>query len=270
MQYPKLRSEDMIANKHHVRTVRKRISGSTRNHFHDFFEIELILGGEGVHSMNGTVYKIQRGSVFLMTPADFHDLRTDTHLDVLTIMFDDGVVRDALIERIMAKSVCLDIDSADVERIDFLADMLMAEEERADAYTIGCIKGLLESILALVLRYDGGAERSGAYDIPDPFDRALRFLYSHFRDNPPLAEAARIVGYSPAYFSKLFSARMGVGYADFLNGLKVNLAKALLTSTDETSAAIAFFCGFGSLSNFYRVFSSVVGVSPQVYRASDK
>ena len=141
----------MIANSYQVKTVRKTLRADTGNHFHDFFEIELILGGEGFHSANGKVYPIRRGSIFLMTPADFHNLCTTTHLDILTVMFKDGTIGDSLIESLMSKSngMCFDISAADVERIDFLADMLMKEEESHDLYSRGCIKNLLECILTI-------------------------------------------------------------------------------------------------------------------------
>ena len=41
-------------------------------HFHDFFEIEFFLSGSASLVLNNRQYKLSRGCMHLLTPADFH------------------------------------------------------------------------------------------------------------------------------------------------------------------------------------------------------
>ena len=43
-------------------------------HWHDYFEMEFFCEGEGTHILNGETLTVRRGSIHLLTPADFHTL----------------------------------------------------------------------------------------------------------------------------------------------------------------------------------------------------
>ena len=43
-------------------------------HWHDYFEMEFFCEGEGTHMLNGKPHAINRGSIYLLTPSDFHTL----------------------------------------------------------------------------------------------------------------------------------------------------------------------------------------------------
>ena len=99
MNYQNLLSEKFVNGKSHVTVTRKILRDATDVHFHNFYEIELILGGTGTLMLNGETYPISRGSVFLMTPADFHQLSQADDLDILTFMFDGMLLSSENAER---------------------------------------------------------------------------------------------------------------------------------------------------------------------------
>lgn len=69
---------------------------------------------------------------------------------------------------------------------------------------------------------------------------------------------------------RLINQRLGHrNFADFVNGFRIEAAKARLSDPAEartTVAAIAFDLGFGSLGPFNRAFKAVVGVTPTDFR----
>jgi AraC-like DNA-binding protein len=56
----------------------------------------------------------------------------------------------------------------------------------------------------------------------------------------------------------------------YLNQLRIEKAKALLTETDLSISTIAFESGYNSVSHFNRVFKSELQVSPQEFRLDQK
>ena len=67
--------------------------------------------------------------------------------------------------------------------------------------------------------------------------------------------------------SRLFRAELGVSPADFVERLRLDLARVRLLETTETVESIAVSCGFGSLRRMDRAFHRVLSTSPTEFRA---
>lgn len=67
--------------------------------------------------------------------------------------------------------------------------------------------------------------------------------------------------------SHIINTETGVSFTDYINGLRAKEAKELLQTTDLKVAAIAFECGFSSLSAFYAIFKKSAGISPAEFRS---
>jgi AraC-like DNA-binding protein len=80
-----------------------------------------------------------------------------------------------------------------------------------------------------------------------------------------LQTLAKEVGINFPRASKAVNIVGNKNFSEWLNELRVNEAKSLLKSDASqkyTLEAIALMCGFGSRSNFHRVFKDVTGYSP--------
>jgi AraC-like DNA-binding protein len=62
----------------------------------------------------------------------------------------------------------------------------------------------------------------------------------------------------------------GQSRLQYINKLRLQHARYLLSETDESVASIAFACGFEDLSNFFRIFRSQEAVSPNQWREKRK
>ncbi|WP_240613438.1 helix-turn-helix transcriptional regulator [Brachybacterium endophyticum] len=73
-------------------------------------------------------------------------------------------------------------------------------------------------------------------------------------------------GYSPFHFSRLFTARYGLGPGRYLTALRIDAAKRMLLGDDAAVIDVATEVGFDSLSSFSRRFRDSVGVPPGALR----
>ena len=71
---------------------------------------------------------------------------------------------------------------------------------------------------------------------------------------------------TPTYFSAFFIREMGMGFHEYVTGLRIERAKELLEQTNEKIGQIAQACGFRSASYFTVVFRKQLGISPNEYR----
>lgn len=90
------------------------------------------------------------------------------------------------------------------------------------------------------------------------------------QDGLSIGALARDLGTQEHRLRRLINARLGHrNFADFVNGYRIEAAKARLADprqADATVASIAFDLGFGSLSPFNRAFRASTGSTPTEWR----
>lgn len=95
----------------------------------------------------------------------------------------------------------------------------------------------------------------------------LAFLARNSAGPIPQKEAARLVGLSPAAFSRFFRRSVGKTFAAYLTDLRLSEACRRLLESEHPVSRIAFDSGFENLSTFNRSFRQARGLSPREFRA---
>ena len=96
-------------------------------------------------------------------------------------------------------------------------------------------------------------------------DKALAFFEQNFSSAISVDEMCHHLGINTAYFSKVFKQQMNISPKLYLNRIRINHAKKLLSETDMPIKAIAIECGF-SENAFIRTFSKLTNRTPLAYR----
>ncbi|WP_313638260.1 helix-turn-helix domain-containing protein, partial [Paenibacillus sp.] len=78
------------------------------------------------------------------------------------------------------------------------------------------------------------------------------------------------LGVSPKYVSRIFKEKTGMNITQYVNMVRVNRAKQLLSETDLAISEIADKVGIYSRTTFLRIFKKTEGVTPQSYRNTDE
>lgn len=82
------------------------------------------------------------------------------------------------------------------------------------------------------------------------------------------ADLAKQVGYTEYYLTRKFKEETGLSVANYAKFAKIERAKVLLKSTDQTVQEIAEQLGFGTRNYFSHVFQEVTGKTPVEFRES--
>ena len=95
------------------------------------------------------------------------------------------------------------------------------------------------------------------------------FLMQHYNRNVMLEEVAEEAHMTPQAFCRYFKKHTRQTFVSFLNEIRVNEAcKKLASGNYENISVVAYNCGFNSLTNFNRVFKTVMKVAPKIYLES--
>lgn len=84
----------------------------------------------------------------------------------------------------------------------------------------------------------------------------------------PLARLAHVAGTSPRHLSRLFNEHAGMGLPDYINRLRVALARELLGQTRLDMERVAERCGFASSRQLRRAWARLHGQAPHHARAA--
>jgi len=246
----------------------------TSVHWHEFYEVHFILAGRGTHLLNETTHQLVPGTLFLLTPADFHALipQPDQPLELFNVIFAEEVLSPEMRQLLFSTPGELNMQTGEAARLvlerEFRCLRAEAEEQRIGYQLV--MRGALERIL-LILRRNAVSTPS-SFALPGesatslPIRQALVYLQHHFREPLSLMEVARHAGLSPHYFSECFHKATGQTFQRYVQDLRVRFAHTLLGVSQLPVTVICSSAGFTSLAHFERVFKRRFGVSPRAYQ----
>ena len=256
----KLFKSAMFINNNAISASRKRITGTTAYHGHEFFEIEFVVEGSGTYFVDGIPYPIQKNTAFIMSPQNIHAIE-NADATIVNVMFlrEYG---DALFDYFsfldLPPALFLEEDAGVFLKTIFL-EIAQSSESRPDYAT-----ALLQCALYKLNDTAPGQQQPQTSYIR----RGISYVQTHFYSQITLASTAKHLGLSPAYFSDLFHQSTGVSFKAYLDEIRFSYAKKMLGYTDLSVKEVCSKAGFADYSNFSRRFKKRYAQTPSDYRAA--
>ncbi len=268
-------------------TIRKKIwdlkdALQSTLHWHDYYEIEFITGGEGTHVFNGETYPLHRGCAYLLTPKDFHTVTENPEkpLQLYNINFSDQLLSPALSQQLNCISGIFRItfDEEDTHRLEGLMGELLQEYETEKKHRGEMMRSLFEQTLIRMIRQKlceeeqqeihQGTETGGKPSLP--VNEVINHLKLHFREQVSLSGCARMVFLTPNYLGELFHRATNMSFNEYLKHLRFDYALNLLNLSNISVEQISRLSGFHSVSYFIALFRKQFGITPSQYRKLDE
>ncbi len=250
-------------------SVMRKNGSHARLHWHDCCEMELVLSGHGIHTINGREYPLRPGDLYLFTPADCHSIRAETPYEVIGIMFDGERLSDELYGEVLALEStvpALLVNLADpvtsVVR-GYFETVLREENSQSHRFAPQYVNRLLDCILIELLH---SLENPRENPSPTFAREAILYLHRHYAEPITLDGMAGRFHLNASYFSSLFRQTTGHTFKSYLVSLRLRNACRLLVNTDLSVTDICFSCGFESYSHFMRTFKAHHQISPLQFR----
>ncbi len=96
--------------------------------------------------------------------------------------------------------------------------------------------------------------------------KALMLLHDRIQEDVRINDIAKEIGINPSYLQRIFKQASGQTMIEYLNAIRVERAKFMLSCTEDPIVDIAVSVGYNSRQHFSHVFTMITGVSPQEYR----
>lgn len=241
----------------------KKGLGNISMHWHDFYEIDIVLTGSGKTVCNGKTFPVKRGLVSILAPTDFHEYQVNGEMDIINIKFEESDLDHGLLSRFFSESSnIVYTKEKHMEAIEGLCRL--TSEFDSHRYAQEYYRKLLEALILILL--DCSSEEKH-WDIEsEVIQKAVVYMNTHFQENPKMSMVAEMCHLNENYFCRLFKNSVGTSYKEYLKKLKLEYALKLIRNTNLSMTDIAEKCGYETQSHFNREFKSCFGQTPTSFR----
>lgn len=246
-------------------------------HVHSFFEVCYAYAGSGTFQINGVIYPVQAGDVFIARPAEPHEI-ISSEADPLGIYFWSYTLVppqsktppnpiDALLHAFFTTPQWV---SADVPAMERTLEMLTEEIALKGIGYGESVRGLVIKLLLDTAR--AVTPLSLPEDAPahSPTEAIVKDIARYLRDNysrPVMVrDVAAQVHLSERHTNRLFRQVMGVSIKDYLTDFRLGVAKQLLVNRQLGVSEVAYATGYRDVRHFITIFRQRTGFTPAAFR----
>jgi AraC family L-rhamnose operon transcriptional activator RhaR len=256
---------------------------SVFEHFHDFYELALVLHGTGLHITTEGGRVVRRGTAIFVEPGVSHGYEMcddlvvyNCFLRVEAVQFDmPWAPRDGRLGRLFSPMglvprvplvVALDENALVMclEHLDAIRDR--DARDRSEAHDLGHLLLALD-VLASRSEHDDTEHVVIDPRAPAMVATAIELLGQDLNHHWTLDELAGQLCIGPYHLVRLFKRWVGMPPVAWSNRRRAERAAILLSTTDEPIAAIGARVGWPDPSYFSRRFRQEFGVGARTYRA---
>lgn len=141
-------------------------------------------------------------------------------------------------------------------------DLLLSELDRKFA-TLRHIEG---SLLNIVQKYFERFDNEEINAFRAEINKAVKYIRENYKKNITLTELSEYVGISKNHFCMLFKQETGESFKEYLNRLRINEAKILISEKNFYIKEVANEVGINNQRYFCKLFKEYTGSNPTHYK----
>lgn len=251
-------------------------------HFHEEFELNLILNAKGAKRIVGDHIDVIDDIELVLVGSNLnhawftHQCQSEEITEV-TIQWHKDLFDDKLLNRNQLRLIRQMFERS-MKGIAFSTDAIKNISPRILSLNQ---KNGFDSVMELIsILHDLSSSRnmrtlsdSSFSDFHQPtnsrrVEKAFEYLNNNYDKQISLKEIAKLVNMTEVSFSRFIKKRTGSTYIDTLNEIRLGHASRMLIDTTHSIAEISFSCGFNNISNFNRLFKKKKNCTPKEFRES--
>jgi AraC-like DNA-binding protein len=109
-------------------------------------------------------------------------------------------------------------------------------------------------------------EEEPSSEIPYILKNVVQYINEHIHEKITVAELTQMTKWKSQHFQRVFTQFIGMNPNEYIKIKKIEKAKAMLVETDQSICDIVDDLGYKSQSNFFTLFKTLTGMSPESYR----
>jgi len=231
------------------------------------YQLIYISKGQGYFTSKGqNKVEVKEGDMFLLFPGEWHNYSPgeETGWFEYWIGFNGTDMDNRVIAEFFIKNKPIFNVGKNEEIINLYKIALRTSKEQKSGY-----QQILAGIVNLLLGFAYSANELHTFEdikVTNQINKAKTIMHDNVLTGITCEEIAQRVGMGYSWFRRIFKLYTGFAPAQYMQELKVNKSKELLTNTMLTCQEIAYEIGFETPSYFNITFKRKTGITPKEYR----
>ena len=233
----------------------------------DEYQLLYITSGKGMfYSESGGRHQVREGDMFLLFPGEWHTYRPEQTIgwNEYWIGFNGRIMEDWVKEGFFSKESPVFNVGLNEELISLYKRAIMIADAQEANYQ-QALSGIVCNLVSMALYLSRNRDFNSS-DISAQINSAKITVHENVSTITP-EELARLVCMSYSKFRKIFKEYTGFAPSQYIQEVRINMAKEMLTNTSRSIKEIAFDLGYENKDYFFTVFKKVVGTTPANYRS---
>lgn len=238
-------------------------------HYHNCMEIGMCVSGSGVEFIADDIRPFYSNTLTVLQPGCVHD----SHI-VLKNLEDPASEWIFVFADLEALGISFNCRKStmlnDPEMTSLFLLMFDELEQKPEGYQDVFLHLLKAFLLKLSRSLPVESIREDGFLSNEQMTFAMNYIAQNYDQDITIGELAKYCSMSVSNFRKQFKAAAGASPLEYLNNLRISVARHLLRTTEEPVLAVSEAVGFRSLSSFNRLFKRRYGFSPRQVRSGDR
>jgi AraC-like DNA-binding protein len=256
---------------------RRKMKNYHDGHVHDSFEILYLSSGQRYLFINDRTFKINEGDLILIHPNVLHKATSNEVLNCegILLYFDETYlspnqsIRLILAPLFKNETLLISLSLNERAYIDELFSKMLQEYQMKTTEFMLVMQAFFLQLLVFLYR-NIKDQQVTPFKHPSPIHEKVSeiasYINQHYSEELSLNSLASHFYISPNYLCKVFKEVTNFTLIEYLNNVRVKEGKRLLMESTVKVVEIAEKVGFGSITNFGRVFKEITGHAPLYYR----
>ncbi len=254
-----------IIEKNHFIILEKSILAQTSypHHWHDYFELEILIDGRATHCMNENNYTLKHGDAYILSYLDSHSFKADEDIKILNIRFTKELLPDKISDFIITANNLHCRFNAD--ELEYLYKKIKSVSNNTDNFIFHreFAANVITEIILLIIKK---CSPESPAVLPTPVQKTIAYILTNFRNDISIESAATMLALTPKYLGTLFRKSTNASFHTYLNNIRLKYACILLTGSDISVKEAAYASGYNSVEHFIYTFKKYLDMSPAEYR----
>ena len=228
-------------------------------HWHRENELIYISKGTADIGINSQIFSGSAGDAFFCASGNIHYIQAKENC-ICTIFIFDPSLLPSLTDAVTLASPKLECHY----EIDKYYELITKELSFRHSFYKSKVTAALLDLTAEIYRNERKMTDGCSPYVQNlqAYRRLLGYIDENY-SSITFREAAKQMGFTESYFSKMFVRLSGISFTDYLNSIRIEKAIEMLKKRDHNITETAALCGFNSIRHFNRIFKKLTGYTPR-------
>lgn len=258
----------------------------SKQHFHPSLQVNFVYQGTLMIQVDEKIYEIREGNGILINANTLHCLNPGGLSDCITYSFNiyphaicsekdmvsynryiTPIVNNFLFSHIILQR---SVDWQDTI-LNLLHQTFTAVNQDQPAHELIAKRNIIDIWIILLKHYSQYIQKNLS---PYKQTQTIRlktmiaFIHTHYNEKISLNQIANYASISISECNRCFKNVLNQSPIDYVKQVRITEACRYLSTTSHSIQEISDLTGFSNIPYFYRVFSSMMGITPKEYRES--